>query len=348
MGSFKKESSELPDKLQAGVIGLGVGESHVIGLQSHPMCEVKAICDINQEVLQRVGKKYPSCSFSLDPDSVLNDPEIDLVCIASYDDAHEQQVIKALRNNKHVFVEKPLCLSSDELCNIAEELKLHPHLFLSSNLILRKTPRFIELHDRIASGRLGEIFHMEGSYDYGRLHKLTDGWRGKIPNYSVTLGGGIHLIDLMIWLSGKKVTSVSGIGNNLATSQSQYEGLSLTSSNIGFEDGSTAQITSNFASVAPHHHKLCIYGTSGTFEQSHMGAAYYCSRDPSEKPEEVSSPYPGTAKGDLLANFVDSIIQGKQPLVSAQQVLDASSVALAIDQSILSQSTLPVTYFTLN
>jgi predicted dehydrogenase len=312
------------------------------------MCEVKAICDINEKVLQKVGKKYPSCTFSPDPDLVLNDPEIDLVCIASYDDVHEQQVLSALRNNKHVFVEKPLCLTENELSNIAEELNFHPQLFLSSNLILRKTPRFIELHDRIASGRLGQIFHMEGSYDYGRLHKLTDGWRGKTPNYSVTLGGGIHLIDLMIWLSGKKVTSVSGIGNNLATSNSQYRGLSLTSSNIGFEDGSTAQITSNFASVAPHHHKLCIYGTSGTFEQSHMGAAYYFSQDPSEKPEEVSSPYPGTAKGDLLANFVDSIIQGNQPLVSAQEVLDASSIALAIDKSILSQSTLPVSYFTLN
>ena len=63
MGSFKKESSELPDKIQAGVIGLGVGESHVLGLKSHPMCEVKAICDINEEVLQRVEKTYPSCSF---------------------------------------------------------------------------------------------------------------------------------------------------------------------------------------------------------------------------------------------------------------------------------------------
>ena len=334
--------------INAAVIGLGVGESHILGLLSHPSCQVKAICDINEIVLQKVGSRFPSCTLSTDPNSILNDPNIQLVCIASYDDVHEQHVVSALRNNKHVFVEKPLCLTENELSNIAEELKLHPHLCLSSNLILRKTPRFIELHDRITSGRLGEIFHMEGSYDYGRLQKLTHGWRGKTPNYSVTLGGGIHLIDLMIWLSGKKVTSVSGIGNNLATSHSQYEGLSLTSSNIGFEDGSTAQITSNFASVAPHHHKLCIYGTSGTFEQSHMGAAYYCSRDPSEKPEEVSSPYPGTAKGDLLANFVDSIIQGNQPLVSAQQVLDAASVALAIDQSILSQSTLPVTYFTLN
>ena len=93
------------------MIEFGVGESHVIGLKSHPMCEVKAICDINQEVLKSRKKKYPSCSFSLDPDSKANDPEIDLKCIASYDDAHEQQVISVLRNNKHVFVEKPLCLS---------------------------------------------------------------------------------------------------------------------------------------------------------------------------------------------------------------------------------------------
>lgn len=334
--------------INAGVIGLGVGESHIIGLESHPNCQIKAICDINEIVLQKVGSRFPSCTLSTDPNLILNDPNIQLVCIASYDDVHEQQVVSALRNNKHVFVEKPLCLSSDELCNIAKELKMNPHLFLTSNLILRKTPRFIELHDRIATGRLGEIFHMEGSYDYGRLHKLTEGWRGRTPNYSVTLGGGIHLIDLMLWLSGKKVSSVSAVGNNLAASNSQFDGLSVTSSNIGFEDGSTAQITSNYASFTPHHHKLCIYGTNGTFEQSHLGAAYYWSRDPNEKLESVSSPYPGAAKGDLLFNFIDSILKKNLPLVSPQEVLDATSVALAIDQSIRSQSAQSVNYFYLN
>ena len=335
--------------INAGVIGLGVGESHIIGLESHPNCQVKAICDINEIVLQKVGSRFPSCTLSTDPNLILNDPNIQLVCIASYDDVHEQQVVSALRNNKHVFVEKPLCLTSQELNNIANELKLHPHLLLSSNLILRKTPRFIELHERIASGQLGNIFHIEGSYDYGRLHKLTDGWRGKIPNYSVTLGGGIHLIDLMVWLSGKKITYVSGVGNDLATSESQFDGLSLTSASIEFDDGSTAQITSNYASVAPHHHKLSIYGTKGTFEQSHLGTAYYWSRDPSKNWEEVSSPYPGTSKGDLLVNFIDSILDKKtHPLISAQEVLDSTSVALAIDQSIRSQSGQPVNYISLN
>ena len=159
------------------------------------------------------------------------------------------------------------------------------------------------MHDRIKSGQLGDIFHIEGSYDYGRLQKLTDGWRGKVPNYSVTLGGGIHLIDLIIWLSGKKITYVSGVGNGLATSESHFDGLSLTSASIEFDDGSTAQITSNYASVTPHHHKLCIYGTNGTFEQSHLGASYYWSRDPNEQAEIVSSPYSGGTKGRFVGQF---------------------------------------------
>lgn len=334
----------MKDNLNAGVIGLGVGESHITGLQAHPRCKVSTICDLNEEVLQTVGQRYPSCQLTVNPLSILDDPNIDIVCIASYDDAHESQVLRALRNNKHVFVEKPLCLSGKELNNIADELNSKPHLSFSSNHILRKTPRFAELKERISSNLLGEIFHMEGSYDYGRLHKLTDGWRGQIPNYSVTLGGGIHVIDLMLWLSGKKVSSVFARGNNIATSISQFEGLSLTTSVLQFEDGSTGQITSNFASVAPHHHKLSLYGTSGTFEQSHCGANYYWSRDPLEDREEVSSDYPGATKGDLIMNFIDTIFSNDTPLVSKQEVLDAVSVCLAIDQSITSSTPQQVIY----
>lgn len=324
----------MKDKLNAGVIGLGVGESHILGLQSHPRCEVIALCDLNKEVLKKVGQKYPKYHLTNDPISILDDARIDLVCLASFDNFHEEQVLRALRNNKHVFVEKPLCLSIQELINIKNQLNSQPHLSLSSNHILRKTPRFIELRDRIASGQLGEIFHMEGSYDYGRLDKLTNGWRGRIPNYSVTLGGGIHIIDMMLWISGKKVSMVFAQGNNEATSNSQFEGHSLTTSTIKFEDGTTGQLTSNYASFAPHHHKLCVYGTSGTFEQAHCGSSYYWSKDPLEKTEVVSSDYPGAVKGDLIADFIDSIFSGKPPIIPKQEVLDAISVCLAIDKSI--------------
>jgi predicted dehydrogenase len=227
-------------------------------------------------------------------------------------------------------------------------MRENPNLKLSSNLILRKCPRFVDLRKRIRSGDFGQVFHMESSYDYGRLHKLTDGWRGQIPSYSVTLGGGIHLIDLMHWVSGEKFTEVFAYGNSLPTQSSVFSGNSLTSAIMKSNSGCTTSLTSNFGSVTPHHHKLCIYGSEATFEQSLTKASYFFSREHTIEPENVVSHYPGTHKGDLLYDFVDSIIGKKQPLVKAQEVMDAMSVGLAIDQSIVSGTPEKIIYQKLN
>ena len=53
-------------------------------------------------------------------------------------------------------------------------------------------------------GVFGRIYAFEGDYLYGRMFKITNGWRRNIPDYSVMTGGGIHLIDLFLWLTGEK------------------------------------------------------------------------------------------------------------------------------------------------
>ena len=335
-------------RFTAGIIGLGVGESHIEGYESHPNCSVTKLCDVNKDVLDAVGEMHPEKLLTQDADNVIYDPDIDIVSIATYDDCHKNQVVASLKNGKHVFVEKPICLNNEELLSIVSVMRENPKLKVSSNLILRRCPRFIDLRKRIRSGELGQVFHMESSYDYGRLHKLTDGWRGRIPSYSVTLGGGIHLIDLMHWVSGERITEVFAHGNTLTTKGSGFSGNSLTSAIMKSSSGCTMSLTSNFGSVTPHHHKLCVYGTEATFEQSHTSATYFFSRDPSDKPEKVDTPYPGTQKGDLLYNFVDSIIGEKQPLVKAQEVLDAMSVGLAIDKSIVSGTPQKIFYHKFN
>ena len=331
-------------RFTAGIIGLGVGESHIEGYESHPHCSVTKLCDLNKDALDAVGRRHPEKQLTQDPENIICDPDIDIVSIASYDDAHKNQVVASLKNGKHVFVEKPICLNNEELLSIVSVMRENPKLKVSSNLILRRCPRFIDLRKRIRSGELGQVFHMESSYDYGRLHKLTDGWRGRIPSYSVTLGGGIHLIDLMHWVSGEKFTEVFAHGNTLPTKSSVFSGNSLTSAIMQSSSGCTTSLTSNFGSVTPHHHKLCVYGTEATFEQSHTNTSYFFSRDPAVEPEKVDTPYPGTQKGDLLYDFVDSIIGEKQPLVKAQEVIDAMSVALAIDESIKKQKPKKVEY----
>ena len=64
-------------------------------------------------------------------------------------------------------------------------LRRQPGLRLSSNLPLRRSPRFRALRERIARRPLRPLFYLEGDYDYGRLWKLTEGWRGDLERYSV-------------------------------------------------------------------------------------------------------------------------------------------------------------------
>ena len=54
----------------------------------------------------------------------------------------------------------------------------------------------------MAAGDLGRVYYMEADYNYGRIHKIVDGWRGAIDYYSVFLGGAVHMVDLLLWLTG--------------------------------------------------------------------------------------------------------------------------------------------------
>jgi predicted dehydrogenase len=319
--------------LRAGVIGLGVGERHISGYESDARCRVVALCDIDESKLCEVSSRNPGRRTTTNPAAILNDPEIDVVSIASYDDAHYEQVRAAITSGKHVFVEKPLCMREHEFDDIAAAMAAHPRVKMSSNLILRRTPRFAELRRRIRSGELGRLYYLEGDYDYGRIHKILSGWRGTIPFYSVVHGGAIHLIDLLLWLTGGRVREVFAFGNQIATSDTGFRHNDLAVGLLKFEDGTVAKISANFACMAPHYHRLCVYGTNGTFVHGHTGAAYLCSRDPVVEKELVDDSYPGAAKGDMLPAFVAHILDGSEPEVSARDVFDAMAVALAVERS---------------
>lgn len=323
-----------PSKLRAAVIGLGVGEQHIAGYESDSRCEVTTLCDFDASKLAQVASRHPGKNLAHSAEDVLINPDIDVVSIATYEDMHCEQVVAAVETGKHVFVEKPLCLSFAELERIVSSLKSHPQVRLSSNLILRKTPRFIELKRQVEEGCLGDLYYLEGDYDYGRLHKLTDGWRGQLTGYSVVHGGGIHLIDLLCWLHDDVVAEVFAYGNKTFTQGTVFRGNDLVVALLRFKKGLVAKITANFGCVAPHFHRLSVYGSLGTFQQSHSGASYLFSRDAQVSPTAINDAYPGSAKGDMLPSFVRSILDGTTPDVTAQEVIDVMSVSLAVERSL--------------
>jgi predicted dehydrogenase len=328
--------------LRAAVIGLGVGERHVAGYEADSRCRVVALCDTDETKLCEVGERHPGRKLTSDPLEVLRDPTIDVVSIASYDDAHFSQVVEALAANKHVFVEKPLCLHEKELRYIRQAIGAKPHLRLSSNLILRRSPRFARLREQIRSGALGTPYYCEADYNYGRLHKILHGWRSKRPYYSVVHGGAIHMIDLLLWLLGESPTAVTAFGNALVTQGTQFKFNDCVAALLRFPSGATAKVTSNFGCVAPHHHNVRVYGTKATFVHDDQGARLYISRDPAMPAKIVHDPCIGPAKGDMLPSFVASILDGTDPDVTATEVFDAMAVSLAIEKAARLEQTISI------
>ncbi|MCH8824430.1 MAG: Gfo/Idh/MocA family oxidoreductase [Planctomycetes bacterium] len=341
--TIEKNASETK-LLRIGVIGLGVGAQHIPAYKENSNCEVVSLCDIDAAKRTEFAVKYPNMLITFDASQVLNDPTIDVVSIASYDDVHAQQIITALDNDKHVFVEKPLCLHADEVRDIRHALKQRPHLKLSSNLILRRSPRFMRIKQMIEDGSFGELYHLEAQYNYGRLAKITDGWRGEIPYYSVVLGGGVHIIDQLLWMTKQRVVEVAAFGNRICSNNTNFKHDDMVAAILRFENSMTATITANFGCVRPHGHGLEIYGTKATFVNGEPDGFLYTSRDPSDKPQVISDVHPGAAKGDLIASFVDSILDIAEPEVSADEVFDVMSVCLAIDKAKQQNRTIEVEY----
>lgn len=322
--------------LGAGVIGLGVGERHIAGFEARPECRVVALCDIDPAKRAMAKERYPHMRIYERSDDLIDDPRVNVVSIASYDDAHYGQLCRALDLGKHAFVEKPLCVRDEELSDIRARLRARPELKISSNLILRRAPRFADLKARIDAGTMGRVYYVEGDYDYGRLHKLDRTWRGNMPDYSVMLGGGVHLVDLVLWLmGGRRPVEAMAMGNRIASAEAgiPFAPDDLTVGLLRFADGAIAKVSANFGCVKPHYHRLMVYGTRGTFENGPEAGRYWFERDPQAAPQAATLAYPGAAKGDLIPSFVDALLGRGPAEVGNAEVLDCMSVCMALDRS---------------
>lgn len=329
--------------MKAGIIGLGVGEQHIAGYRAAGV-EVTMLCDIDPIKAALARERYPEIAFTDSAQALLEDPSIDIVSIASFDDAHHAQVLLALAHHKHVFVEKPLCLFEHEAREIRAALNARPELKLSSNLILRQSPRFLALHESIQAGAFGKLFYLEGDYNYGRLAKIISGWRGQLPYYSVVHGGGVHLVDLLMWLADEPVLEVSAFGNQIASAGTGFRFNDFVVALLRFKSGLTAKVSVNFACVHPHFHPLTVYGTLATFKNGLHEAELYHSRDPAIAPERVNTAYPGVHKGALIDSFVKSLKTGASALVTQDDVFRSMSVCFAIEKAVQENALVSVDY----
>ena len=330
-------------KLKAAVIGLGVGEQHLIGYIKNSHVEVSAVCDIDEKKLREVSNKYSIAKIFTCWKKLLCE-DLDIVSICSYDNYHAVQTCLALENGINCMVEKPIALNRKEAEKILIAYK-KSKCILTSNLILRESQRFKLLKKKISAGKYGKIVTIEADYLHNILWKIKKGWRGSMMYYSTVFGGGIHLIDLARWILNKEVKEVFCISNNVQTQNSSYKFDDFFCSLLKFENETILKSTTNFGSIRNKFHSLNIYGTKATYINELPDGYFFDSFGDDVKPKFDQTPYKSTIdKFALIDNFVDSVRGKKKCRVSVEDVFRVMDICFAIMESNKKRKLIKVNY----
>ena len=332
-------------KIGVAVIGLGVGAQHALAYGSTGLCQLRWVHDLDVEKARKMAITLEADGVAESYEQVLDDPDVQAVSIASYDDVHFDQVVAALNAGKHVFVEKPLCETVDELETVKRAWWKHEGaLKLSSNLILRDAPIYRWLKQKIEDGDFGELYAFDGEYLYGRLQKITCGWRKNIEGYSVILGGAVHLVDLMLWLTGERPTEVYGAGNRISTKNTEFRYMDYVTATLQSQSGLVSRITANFGCVHRHQHVLRLFGTQATFLYDDAGPRMHVTRDPTVSAGIVSLPTLPATKGGLVGSFISAILLDEDISAHTQEIFDVISICDACDEAVEANSVVKVRY----
>ncbi len=190
--------------LKVGMIGFGLAGKvfHAPMVDSITQLELTAIVTRNQNAVQWIHNTYPYTKIVSDADTLLADEEIELVIIATPNTFHGELAKKALLANKHVVVEKPFTITTqeaDELIDLAREQQK----ILSVYHNRRWDSDFLTVKRVIEGQLLGNLVEYEAHFDRFRNKLKGNAWREENrPGSGILYDLGSHLIDQALTLFG--------------------------------------------------------------------------------------------------------------------------------------------------
>ena len=258
-------------KIKVGIAGVR-GLSTVMGLKSIPDVEIAAMCDLDEETLNRVADEHGIEKRYRIFDDML-ESDIDAVIIATPMQCHMPQAVAAMEAGKHVMSEVTAGVSMDELWWLCETVEKYNKIYMyAENYIY--TPEVQLVRSLVENGVFGETYYAEGMYlhNIGDLFVYPNGktsWRsywqcGKRGNFYPTHSIG----PVMNWFPGDRITEIStyspGVYNDVGLKQD-----SGTTTMCRTANGKLLNIRTDCMSPRPHNmmHYL-LQGTNGIYRSA--------------------------------------------------------------------------------
>ena len=177
--------------VNVGVIGVGYwGKKHVEEYLDLPMVKINSVCDINEENLSYCSDNFGITNTTTDYNKILSLDEIEAVSVCTSNDTHFKICKKALKNKKHVLVEKPMTLHFKEAKELVE-IALKKEKVLSVGHIFRFNNALTEVKRLISKRFFGKIFLIEENWTNREL---------PYKNRDVIIDLAPHTFDILNYL----------------------------------------------------------------------------------------------------------------------------------------------------
>ena len=334
-------------KLRMGVIGLGMGQGHARGYQSHPHAELVALCDLDMGRLEAVAAELGVAQTYTDLDEMLTKADLDAVSVALPNKLHAPFTIKALRRGLHVLCEKPMARTLREA-----ERMLAAAAKAGKNLMINFSYRFSDmsyaLKEQVDLGVVGDIYFGRTVWHRRRGFPQFGSWFGdkEMAGGGPLLDLGVHRLDLALWLMGyPDPVAVSGstydpIARATARRErKKYSVEDLACGLIKFANGATLLLESSWAlNIGENEHMVTeLYGTRGGLVQRNCDGGYgfeaelYTEEGESLFSKKLDRRIVGAPSS--YHEFIDSILEDRQPMASAEQGLKVMKILEGIYKS---------------
>ena len=360
------------DKIGIGVIGFGgMARSDLQRmLKQSDQIEVCAMYDPDDRSVERARKMVPDIAVHDSVESLLENPKVDWVWIASWNCAHREQTVAAFRAGKHVFCQKPLATTLEDCLDMCRAWKESGKMF-SIGFVLRYSAHYRKIKQLIADGAIGDLISMEfnETLDFNHGGYIMGDWR-RLQKYAGThlLEKCCHDVDLVNWIVDSRASRVASfgglnffkpenakhinrIGNSKHDKQAYMTWGGLVDLNpftsdkdivdnqvaiIEYENGVRANFHTNCNTAIPER-RMYICGTEGTIRANVLTGEIEVKRIGFEteiQDESTTGKGGHGGGGTQQANEVlASMLEGIEPSAGLLEGLNSAVTCFAIDEA---------------
>ena len=230
-------------RLRTAILGCGgFANRHANNLLSLPEeIELTAFCDHHDWNAREFAEKYTAGKASIftNPSEMFEKAGLDLVVICLPPFAHADEVELAAQHGVHIFIEKPIALSSEHAWRMVDAVE-KAEVKTQVGFMFRFGAGIERLKELLASGEVGPAGLLSARYFCNSLH--APWWRDRSKSGGQLVEQIIHMVDLMRYLMGDAVSVYSRQENVFHREVNDYTVEDVSATVFGFQGGAIGVI----------------------------------------------------------------------------------------------------------